>query len=284
MDAAVDSPPKRGLSLGFVTTSAFASAIGVVLAASLADDLGVAVAGAIAGNEPVLYHNQVVYLSGDSDLALGGGVVLSLLVGAFFLLLYPGSNRYDAGRLTTLWVALHCFRQGLMPMALLPFAPDSRFGRAFSTLDVPAGFDLVVTAAGIVGIVSVALASAPAFLSYASHRTLIDTPAKRFWFVVKLAVVGGLVGPLLAVPFFLPDTGTGFIQALPLAGAFTVLTAFAAIGTRSVRIADYLEDQRWSWLPVGWLVFMGVVVYLLLRQGLRIPPSLDDPFAGPPPL
>lgn len=262
---------------GFIATSAVASAVGVVLAA-LTDNLGVAAAGAIAGRDPVLYHNEVTFGAGGSDLALGGGVVLSLIVGAFFLTLYPGSKRYDAARLTTLWVVLHCFRQGFTQLAAVPFATESNAGRAFGTLDVPPGLDLVVATAGVVGLLSVALASAPAFLAFAQRQKEISTPPKRFVFTVKLALVPGVVGPLLAVPVFLPDNGTGFIQTLPFMGLFTVATVLAALGTRSVRVGDYREAQGWSWLPLAWLLVLGVIAQALFSRGVLVPPSLDGFF------
>lgn len=252
-----------------------------MIVAALVDHLGVALAGALAGREPVLYHNEVLYGAGGSDLALGGGMVLSLVVGAFFLTLYPGSSRYDAARLATLWMILHCFRQGFTQLAGIPVAPDSRLARSFATLDVPAGLDVVVAAAGAVGLVSIALASAPAFLAYAEHRTEIATPQKRFVFTVKLALIPGVVGPLLAVPLFLPDNRTGFIQSLPLLGLFTVATVLAALGTRTVRIEDHRPPRDWSWLPLAWYAFLLVVFQLVLSRGLYIPPSLADPFVVP---
>lgn len=275
----VEQPRTRSLlSIGFIGTSALASAVGVAVAAFF-DHLGVAVAGALTGRAPVLYHNEVLYTSGGSDLALGGGVALSLVVGAFFLTTYPGSSRYDASRLTTLWIVLHCFRQGFAQLALLPWGGESNVAVAFGTLDVPTGLDLVVATAGVVGLLSVALAAAPAFLAYAHRQSMIEQPSRRAVFTLKLALIPGIVGPILAVPLFLPDNGTGFIQMLPLLGLFTVATVVAAVGTRSVRIGDGRQAQGWSWLPLVWLVVLGVAFHLLLSRGLNIPPTLDQPFA-----
>lgn len=268
---------RTGTRLGFIATSAVASAVGVVVAA-FTDHLGLAVTGALGGRDPVLYHNETVFQAGGSDLALGGGVVLSLIVGAFFLLLYPGSRRYDAARLTTLWVILHCFRQGFTQMLAVPLDPDSNAALAFSALDVPPGLDLVVATAGAVGLLSIALASAPAFLAFAPSRREIATASRRAGFAAKLALVPGVVGPLLAVPVFLPDPGTGLIQALPFVGAFTIATVIAAVGTRSVMIGDYRESPGWSWLPLAWLVVMGLIAQFLLSRGVLIPPSLDQVF------
>ncbi|HEX2152984.1 MAG TPA: hypothetical protein VHL52_03290 [Acidimicrobiia bacterium] len=272
-----ESRPRTRSRVPFIVTSALASAVGVIVAIFV-DNLGQAVAGLIGDRAPVLYHNDVVFHSAGSDLALGGGVVLTLLAGAFFLTLYPGSRRFDASRLTMLWIILHCFRQGFTQLATLSLSDDSNVALAFGTLDVPVGLDLVVSAAGVVGLLSIALASAPAFLAYAHRQSLIDSPAKRAAFTGKLALVPGVVGPLLTVPAFLPDNGSGLIQSLPLLGLFTVATVLAALATRTVRIGDGRTVQGWSWLPLVWLVGFGLLFQLLLRRGLVIPPTLENPF------
>lgn len=282
METAIDAPPRARTTprLGFIGTSALASAVGVVVAA-LFNHIGLSVAGLITGRDSVLYHNQVVFDPGGSDLAYVGGLVACLVAGAFFLTLYPGSRRYDAARITTLWIVLHCFCQGFLQLATIPFSDTSDAARAFATLDVPAGFDLVVAVAGVVGLLSVALAAAPAFLAYARRQSEISTPGGRAAYTAKLALVPGVAGPLLAVPFFLPDNGTGFIQTLPLLGLFTVATVLAAVGTRTVRIGDGGTAQGFSWLPLAWLVALLLIFQLVLGRGLYIPPNPDYPFVDP---
>lgn len=281
METVIDAPVRTRTTprLGFIGTSALASAVGVVVAA-LVNNIGLAAAGVMAGREPVLYHNQVVFRSGGSDLALAGGLVACLLIGAFFLTLYPGSHRYDGARLTTLWVVLHCFRQGFVQLLTIPLSETSDASLAYAALDVPAGFDLVVAVAGVVGLLSIALASAPAFLAYATRQSEISTPGRRAVFTFKLALVPGVGGPLLAVPFFLPDNGTGFIQMLPLLGLFTIATVLAAVGTRTVRVPSGATAQGFTWLPLAWLAFLLLIFQFILGRGLYIPPNLAQPFVG----
>ena len=266
-------------SLGFIATSVVGSAVGVVLA-ELVDNVGLAIGGWLAGRDPVLYNNGVVYQAPGSDLAYAGGLIAALVVGSVFLLLYPGSKRYDAARLTTLWIVLHCFREGFVQLAGIPFFPDSAAAAAHAGLDVPAGLDLVLSVAGVVGLLSVALASAPAFLAYARRQSEIATPPARFLFTAKLALVAGVAGPLLTVPFFLPDE-RGFVRTLPLFGLFTAATVLAAVGTRGVRAGSEQERRGFSWLPVAWLVVLLVIFQLLLRRGLVVPPDLSDPLVEP---
>ncbi len=283
VETIVESPPtvtRTSPRPGFIATSALASAVGVVVAA-LVDHLGLAVAGIIGGRDPILYHNDVTFSTSGSDLVLFGGVAACLVVGIFFLTLYPASRRYDGARITTLWIILHCLRQGFTQLALIPLSSESNAARAYDAMRAPAGIDLVMAAAGAMGLVAVALAAAPAFLAYAHRQSEISTPQKRFSYTAKLALLPGVAGPLLAVPFFLPDKGTGFIQTLPLVGLFTIATVLAALGTRSVRIGDGRQAQTFSWLPVGWLIFLLLVFQLVLGHGLIMPPNIDHPLARP---
>lgn len=267
-------------SHGFIATSVLASAVGVV-AAQFVDRAGLAVAGAMAGRQPVLYHNRVEFTAPGSELALAGGLVAALLVGAFFLMLYPASRRYDGARLTVLWVILHCFRKGFAELAAIAFSGTSNGAVAYAALDVPVGLELVLGVAGVVGLLSVALAAAAAFLAYARRESDISTPQKRFLYAVKIALIPGIAGPLIAIPSFLPDAGTGFVQTLPTIGLFTIATVLAALGTRSVQVHDQGGPQGFSWVPVVWLIAMILVSQLALRRGVFVPPDLGAPLADP---
>lgn len=266
---------KTAPGYGFIATSVLASAVGVVVA-ELFDRLGLAAAGAIADRDPVLFHNRVEFASAGSDLVLAGGLVAAVLAGAFFLLLYPASRQYDGARLTTLWVILHCFRKGFTELAAVAFSDTSNAARAYAALDVPAGLELVLAVGGIVGLLAVALTSAAAFLAYARRPSEIATPSRRFAFTLRIALIPGVAGPLLAIPSFLPDQGTGLIPTLPPVGLFTVATVLAALGTRSVRVADAGEPPNFSWAPVVWLVALVLLSQLVLRRGLFIPPDLSN--------
>lgn len=256
--------------LGLIATSTLASAVGVLVSV-IVDHLGLAVAGVIARRDPVLYHNDVLYGAAGSDLALAGGTVLTLAVGTFFLLLYPGSRHYDGARLTALWVILHCFRQGFTEMALIPVSVTSNLSRAYAVLDAPPGLDIVVAAAGAVGLLSVALAAAPAFLAFAGQPRHIATAGARFGYAVRLALLPGAVGALLTAPLFLPDAGNGLIQTLPWMGAFSVATVLAAAATKTVQ-ASGNEEMGWSWTPLAWLVVIGFVMHGLMAGGVELPP------------
>ncbi|HEY7704405.1 MAG TPA: hypothetical protein VID03_06190 [Acidimicrobiia bacterium] len=271
---------KRRLAPTTILTinSTIAAALGVVFAFFI-DSLGRWVVGALLDRGPVLYNNRVEFTTGGSDLALAAGAAASIVAGIIFLAIYPGSRAHDASRLAVLWLILHCFRQGFVQMAMVPFDSDADLTKALATLDLPGGFDVVIGAAGAIGILLVSLAAAPAFLAYAPSRDDIAGPRKRLGFVARVAVLAGVLGALLAVPFFLPDPGTGLIAAVPLGAAFTLITLLASPGTKHVQAPQYPVEQNFSWGLAGTFVVTLVVFRFFLSRGIPLPPNPDGFFA-----
>lgn len=267
----------RATGWPLVVNSVLASTFGVV-GALFFDLVGRMIAAELAGLDPVLFHNRVE-LIGTNDIALAGGALASLVAGAFFLALYPGSRNHDAGRLAVLWLILHCFRQGFVPMALAPLSDDSDVSRALTALELPGGIDVIVGAAGAAGLLLISLAAAPAFLAFANHQRDISTPTKRAVFVLRVGVVPGIAGGLLAVPFFIPDSGTGLVPALPTFGLFTLATLLAALGTKSVGIhRDASMTPRFSWPLLVTLLVTMLVFRFALTRGIPIPPDPESFF------
>jgi hypothetical protein len=258
-----------------VVNSVLASAFGVV-AALLIDLLGRLLASELAGLDPVIFNNRVEVASGN-DLVLAAGPVAALLAGGFFLAVYPGTRRHDTNRLAVLWLILHCFRQGLVPLAAAPLSADSDIARALAQLDLPSGLEVVVGAAGAAGLLLISLAAAPAFLAFGPSRREISTPAKRGAFVTRVAVLPGIAGAILAVPFFLPDAGTGLIPTLPLFGLFTIATFVAALGTRNVSIHGETTHKP-SWALLATVVVTLLVFRFALARGIPIPPDPEHFF------
>jgi hypothetical protein len=268
----ISEEPRSAGNPALLINSALCSAIGIVIAL-LADSLGRLVLGFLLDRGPVLYHDRVEFTTGDNPLALAGGAIAALIAGGAFLAVYPGSRRHDASRLCVLWLILHSFRQGFVPMAQVGLDSDSDLARALAYFELPAGINVVVGVAGAIGLLLVSLAAAPAFLAFATSRREISTPSRRVGFVAKAAVIAGLAGALLAVVFFLPDSGTGIISALPLYGLFTVATLLAAPGTKSVDPDQGATAQRFSWGLLAAVLILFALFQLALRRGIPIPPD-----------
>jgi cytochrome bd-type quinol oxidase subunit 2 len=155
---------------------------------------------------------------------------------------------------------------------------DSDFAQAVTSLGLPSGINVVVGAAGAVGLLLVSLAAAPAFLAFAPTAKEIDTAARRVAYVARIAVLPGVGGALLAVAFFLPDSGNGLIPALPLFGLFTLATLLAAPGTRSAAPDQLATAQRISWGLAATVVITFVILRFALARGIPIPPNPDSFF------
>jgi len=263
---------ERTSSLTLLVNSALASTVGIVVAV-LADSVGRVVVGWMLDRSPILYHDGVELTAGDNPLALAGGAIAALIAGAGFLAVYPGSRRHDPSRLCVLWLILHCFRQGFVPLALAGIDRESDVALALTSLDLPAGIDMVVGVAGAIGLLLVSLAAAPAFLAFATSRSEIATPSRRVGFVARIGLVGGLAGALLAVVFFVPDTGSGLVSALPLYGLFTAATLLAAPGSKTVDPDPTSTARRFSWGLVGAAVVLFILFRFALARGIPIPPD-----------
>jgi hypothetical protein len=258
-------------SWGFFANSILAAALGVVFARVI-EQFGVALFGAFLDRDPVLTHVVTRFDAPGSDLALLGGTIASLVAGVFFLLIYPGSKDRSAGRLTVLWLILFAFRNGFGDLLAAPFSDDGPVSIALAEWNAPEGIDVVLAAAGGVGLLLVVLAATVAFLNFNRHRSEVATPLERIRYVATIAVVPGFVGPLLAILFFVPDLGSGYVRELPLLGAFTLLLLLAAPGSRQISAPEVAEERTLSW---GLVVAVGLTYVALrfgLEPGLPIPP------------
>lgn len=253
-----------------VLASVLASTFGILFAQFL-DDLGDGLAAELLGGRAVLYNNRAEVF-GVSDLALGGGFALCVIVGLFLLFLYPTARGHGTTRLVMLWVLLHVLRQALGQAILLPFEADSQLARAYATFDLPAGLDMVIAAAGGVGLLLVALSAASAFLGFAPHRKVISTGRRRFNFTVWIALIPAVAAAFLAIPFFLPDTESMVIRSLPLTAVIFLATVAAAPGTTSVYGPDDERTTEWPWGLLATLALLAVIHLVILQGGVEVDP------------
>jgi hypothetical protein len=253
-----------------VLASVLASTFGILFAQFL-DDLGDGLLAELLGGRAALFNNRAEVV-GVSDLALGGGFALCVIVGLFLLFTYPTARGHGTSRLVMLWVLLHVLRQALGQAVWLPFAPDSQLARAYATFDVPAGLDTVIAAGGGVGLLLVALSAASAFLGFAPQRRVISTGRRRFNFTLWIALIPAVAAAFLAIPFFLPDTESMVIRSLPLTAVIFLATVAAAPGTTSVQGP---EDERaidWPWGLIATLGVLAFVHLVILQGGVEVDP------------
>ncbi len=269
--AADKSRSLQGIGPSLVLASTLASTFGIVFARWL-DDFGDGLAAELLGGDAVVFNNRAV-ISGDvGDLALGGGFVLCLLIGFLALFTYPTLRGYGIPRLTLLWLLLHVLRQGLSQAVLLPIDSESHLALAYGTLDAPPGLEVVIAAAGGVGLLLIALSAASAFLAFTPRRQLVADGRKRLTFALWMALIPAAVSAFAAIPFFMPDTEGLVIPGLPLVALMFLATVAAAPGTTTVVGPSEERSTPWPW---GLLAMVGIALLLhlaILKGGVSVDP------------
>lgn len=267
--SAADSVNRVSPSL--IVASALGATLGIVVAQFL-DDLGDGILAEILGGDAVLYNNRVEFTGAD-DLAWAGGFLLCLIVGFMMLFAYPTARGRGVARLTLLWLMLNLLRQAFSQALMLPIDGDSQLALAYETLDAPAGLDIVIAAGGGVGLLLIALAAAAAFLAFAPHHRLISSAKKRFTMSVWIVLVPAVAAFLAAIPFFVPDNGSGVVSSLPLTAVIFLATVAAAPGTTTVHGP---EDYRETPIPWGLAATLAVILLfyvVILSGGVSVDPT-----------
>ena len=254
-----------------IIASALGSTLGIVIAQFL-DDLGDGVLAVILGGDAVLFNNRVEF-TGATDMAYAGGFILCLLVGFSDLFTYPTARGHGVARLTLLWTLLQVLRQAFAQAAVLPFAADSQLALAYDTLETPPGLDVVIAAGGGIGLLLMALSAAAAFLVFTPHRRLISSGKKRFTMVLWIALVPAVVAAFAAIPFFIPDAGSGVVPTLPLTAVIFLATLAAAPGTTSVRGPEEHRDTAMPWGLAATLIVILLFEIFVLRGGVSLDPT-----------
>ena len=270
---AAKSRPSIRISPALVVSSVLASTLGIVIAQFL-DDLGDGIMAIILGGQAVLYNNRVE-ITGADDLAWAGGFLLCLLVGFVALFAYPTARGHGVPRLILLWMVLQVLRQALVQAVMLPFDDDSQLALAYGTFDTaPPGLDVVIAAAGGVGLLLIALSAASAFLAFAPHKSLISNARKRTASALWIALIPAVAAAFLAIPFFLPAGDSPVIQSLPLTAVMFLATLAAAPGTTTVQGPEDERVTPWPWGLAATLVVILVFYLGVLQGGVNLDPRL----------
>ncbi|MDH3260836.1 MAG: hypothetical protein OEM84_07685 [Acidimicrobiia bacterium] len=257
---------QRWLNLAvLVANSSLGFAFGTVVALELYN-LGLVAAGVLYDRGPRWYPDRVEFTASGQEIAWFGGILLVLVLGWALASIYRGGTRYDGTRMAVLWVMLHCFRQGLMPLARLPFDANSDPSRALTAIDMPESLTWVVGVLGVAGLLGLGLFAAPALLRFAPEDP--STKQGRIAFIGLVGIAAWLVGAFLALPLLLPGGVSSALELLPWSGVFLVFTLVASPEPRVIYAVR--ESAQLSW---GTLVFLGVfiaAVRVFLADGLAI--------------
>ncbi len=154
------------------------------------------------------------------------------------------------------------------------FEDDSQLSLAYATFEAPPGLDVVIAAAGGVGLLLIALSAAAAFLAFTPHRSLVSNGRKRLTTALWIAVVPAVAAAFLAIPFFLADGDSAVIRALPLTAMMLLATLAAAPGTTTVRGPEDERITPWPWGLAATLIVILVFYLGVLQGGVNLDPRL----------
>jgi hypothetical protein len=248
-----------------VANSALGFALGTVVAWQLYQ-VGLVAGGLLSDREPVWYVDHVEFTAAGSDVAWIGGVLLVLMVGWALASIYRGGSRYDGTRLAVLWVTLHCFRQGLLPLVRVPFDEQVDPSRALATTNLPESFVWVVGVLGVAGLLGIGLLAAPALLRFAPED--LSTKRGRIIFIGLVGVGAWLIGSVLVLPLLVPGNAEAAWELVLWSGVFLTFTLVASPEPRE--IYAFREAAR---LSLGPLLLLGILIALariFLADGLSI--------------
>ena len=248
-----------------LVNSTFGFALGTVTAI-LVYQAGLVAAGLLFDREPLWYVDRVEFAAGGSDAAWSGGILLVLALGWALAGIYRGGSRYDGTRLAVLWVTLHLFRQGLLPLLLVAFDEESDAAVALAASNLPDSLNVVIAVLGAAGLLAIGWLAAPALLRFAPEN--LSTKTGRIGFIGLIGIAAWIIGTLLVLPLLLPGGESATWELLPWGGAFLVFTLVASPEPRQIYAAREPANLAWGTLVL--LALLIAAARLFLGDGLSI--------------
>jgi hypothetical protein len=225
---------------------------------------------AIAGLQPILYHNNHDWMvdAPIADLLQGTGSWAILLVGLVCAILAArGTGRTEASRLIIFWMAFNGLFQGLPQWAFAPMAPTSDTGRALSYLDPGAVGGTLIGLAAVAAMIGAGILLTKALLQMAPHDA-VKTGRGRLMFVAKAAFAPALMAVPILILFRIPREWNEVVAptiALPLFGLIWFWASAAGVDV-AARPASPSANVT---LLAGANIALLIVFQLVLRPGVR---------------
>ena len=248
-----------------LVNSSFGFALGMATA-FLVYQAGLVASGLLFDREPVWYVDRVEFAAAGSDAAWSGGILLVLGLGWALAGIYRGGSRYDGTRLAVLWVTLHLFRQGLLPLLLVAFDEESDAAVALAASNLPDSLHVVIAVLGAAGLLAIGWLAAPALLRFAPEN--LSTKKGRMAFIGLIGVAAWIVGTALVLPLLLSGGESAPSELLPWGGAFLVFTLVASPEPRHIYASRETASLAWGTLVV--LAVLIAAAMLFLGDGLSI--------------
>lgn len=248
-----------------LVNSSFGFALGMA-AAYVFYQAGIVAAGLLYDREPIWYVDRVELAAPGSDAAWSGGIVLVLALGWALAGIYRGGSRYDGTRLAVLWVTLHLFRQGLVPLLQAAFDEKSDAAMALAASNLPDELTIAVAVLGAAGLLAIGYLAAPALLRFAPEN--LSTKKGRIAFIGLVGIAAWIIGTILVLPLLLAGAaGVGW-ELAAWGGGFLLFTLIASPEPRQIYATREPASLAWGVLVV--LVVLVVAARLFLANGVSI--------------
>jgi hypothetical protein len=224
------------------------------------------------GLKAFLYHNNHNW-EGDHPmerLAQGYGAVAILIVAIICLLIARRIKRSSHWiQLFFLWMSFQGFAQSLPQFITAKMAPDTDTGQAFTYLGIGDTAGMIICVAGIGIMLFIGASFSRYLLQLAPSADNTDHPAKRFGYLLKIAVIASLIGIVLIIPFRIMPWRQ--IMAPIMVTLISVPMIFAhAWKVKNVDRINNDVNKRIFVLPILILVFVFLIFQLILAKGVEM--------------
>lgn len=224
------------------------------------------------GLEAYLYHNNHNWEGSHpmDDLAQGYGAAAIFITGLICLFVARRIRRSRHWlQLFFLWLAFEGLAQSLPQFITAANSPDTDTGQAYVYLAIPEKLGLLITVAGIILMLAVAMAYSRYLLQMSPSADYAATASRRFNYLLHAAVIASLIGILLIIPFRIMPWNRA--MAPVMVTLISIPMVFAnAWNVKEVHTINSRINQKVFMLPIVSLAILLLVFQFILAKGVAV--------------
>jgi len=264
------SSPAAGASGALIINSAILYALAFNLIFFI-QEFFLALGKKLLGLHAILYHNNHNWVGSHPKemLAQGEGALAIFITGviclAVFLIVRAQKNKIS---LFLFWLFFQAFMQALPQVAAAALAPDDDVGQAMVYLGIPLSWKIALGVGAIFLMILLASFSARYLLEYAPSKAWLETPAQRWRYITKIALIPALLGIALIIPFRLPPLSR--IEApimVTIASVPWIVANYWRVEDATPH--DHEANEKLQTIPIMALMVLLAIFQFILRKGIR---------------
>ncbi|HMK05762.1 MAG TPA: hypothetical protein VK489_16285 [Ferruginibacter sp.] len=224
------------------------------------------------GLKAQLYHNNHNWEGSHpmDSLAQGYGAAAILIVGMICLFIARRMKRSSHWmQLFFLWMAFQGFAQSLPQFITASIAPDTDTGQAFTYLGISKGMGLVVSLLGVIIMLCICVAYSRYLLQLAPNTDFTNHAGKRWGYLFKIAVLAGLIGIILIIPFRIMPWNRALAPVFVT--LFSIPMVFASgWAVKNINPVNSKINKKVFIVPIIMLVIVLLVFQFILAKGVEM--------------